>query len=140
MTRHDEAAAERTGRFVLIGLALAIAAMFFAASRATTGRVTAANGAGESVRCLVCGAPHGNTPPKHHPSLPVHANPDLASEVEIELENELENETDSAWPGFVHDRANGDASVPVLSRGDRADNPCFFVDAADLSRFCKLTL
>ena len=133
MMRHEEA---RACRIVLAVLALAVAAIFLRASPETPGSEPTASRVVESARRLVCGAPNRDVPAKHDPCLPAHSNPELTSEVEFELENE----TDTAWTDFNWDRANNGAAASALSRVDRADNHRFFVDAADLSRFCKLTL
>lgn len=87
-------------------------------------------------RCFLDAAPDESTPPSSEPTLA------LVDETETSIDEDLETEDDSeySWPVAGAPRTPSTRLGVRASRADRGDTPRFFVDAADLSRFCKLTI
>ena len=131
MTRNGPTAADGSRRLVWFGLAL-LGVMLASAIIVAPG----SNGPDGAEQCFMGEGPSGDTPPAGHPCLPEYAESEIAAEGEIELEDGAEY----SWPLLGHDSMSTSDRSTVESRPDRDDLPRFFVDAADLSRLCRLTL
>lgn len=133
MARRDRNAASATSRFVLFSLSIFVTVFAFSGPADSVAGVTRSSVG--SPKCSVGEAPSTDLPPADAPAFPVLAESEIAPEGEIELEDG----GDYSWPSFSHDRTSTADRVVAL-HADGIDSPRSFVDAADLSRSCRLTL
>ena len=131
MTRNGHAAEVGSHRFVLLGLTLLAGLLALA-----TISSPAPGSAGASSQCFLDEGPCDGIPPAGHPCLPEYAESEIAAEAEVELEDG----TEYSWPSLGHDSPSTRDRLIAESRPDRDDFHRFFIDAADLSRSCRLTL
>jgi len=131
MTRNGQAAANGSHRFVLFGLALLSVLIAVGAFSSP-----ASSGASDPSQCFLDEGPSGDLPPSGHPCLPEYAESEIAAEAEVELEDD----TEYSWPSLGHDSPSTRDRLIAESRPDRDGLHRFFIDAADLSRSCRLTL
>lgn len=131
MTRNGQAAANGSHRFVLLGLALLSVLIALGAFSSP-----ASGGTSDPSQCVLDEGPSGDLPPAGHPCLPEYAESEIAAEAEVELEDG----TEYSWPSLGHDSPSTSDRLIAESRPDRDDLHRFFIDAADLSRSCRLTL
>jgi hypothetical protein len=131
MTRNGQAAANGSHRFVFFGLALLSVLIAVGAFSSP-----ASSGASDPSQCFLDEGPSGDLPPSGHPCLPEYAESEIAAEAEVELEDG----TEYSWPSLGHDSPSTRDRLIAESRPDRDGLHRFFIDAADLSRSCRLTL
>lgn len=133
MTRHAQTAASGMHRFVLVTISmLATVLVLLGAADSVASFTIDSLG---SPACFLDEAPAGDRPPAEAPAIPLLAEFEIAPEGETEFEDG----GDYSWPSFSHDRTCT-ANHVVALHADGIDAPRFFVDAADLSRSCRLTL